>query len=273
MFDIKTVFQAQYPETFKKHPLACKIGVLILKKVWCQKTFEDFVKKYPALNRVELMTAILKELNIGFAFSAEQKEKIPKTGSLIVVSNHSMGIADGIGLISEIYHVRKDVILMQGAVLRDAMGFGENSMEVDNLSGGINIKVYKQVKAHLKKGGVILMFPAGQVAREVGGEIQEGEWNSGFYRFSKATKTPILPMYVRGKNSNFFYFLSRLAKPLSMLWVMPELFHQRGNNIPVFVGDVLPSDYIHQQLESGHSEEAIVKDIRNQSLALDTLKT
>ncbi|NRB39527.1 MAG: 1-acyl-sn-glycerol-3-phosphate acyltransferase [Pseudomonadales bacterium] len=270
MFDVKDVFKAQYPEAFKNHPLACKAGVFLLKKVWRQKTFEGFVQRNPALNRVELMTAILKELHIGFSFSAEQKAKIPKTGALIIVSNHSMGIADGIGLISEIYHVRKDVILMQGAVLRNAMGFGENAMEVDNLSGGINIKVYKQVKAHLKKGGVILMFPAGQVAREVEGEIQEGQWSSGFYRFAKATSTPILPMYVRGENSGFFYFLSKYAKPLSMLWVMPELFHQCGNSISVFVGDALPGDYISQQLDAGDSEEAIVAGIRKKSLGLDS---
>ncbi len=270
MFDVKDVFQQQYPEPFKKHPVACKIGVFLLKKVWRQKTFEGFVRQHPTLNRIELMTAILKQLNIGFAFSCEQKAKIPKTGSLIIVSNHSMGIADGIGLISEIYHVRKDVILMQGAVLRNAMGFGENAMEVDNLSGGINIKVYKQVKAHLKKGGVILMFPAGQVAREVQGVIQEGEWSSGFYRFAKSTNTPILPMYVRGKNSVFFYFLSKFAKPLSMLWVMPELFHQCGNNISVFVGDVLACDYISRQLEAGVSEETIVAGIRKKSLGLDS---
>ncbi len=124
------------------------------------------------------MRAILKELSIGFSFSPEQKVKIPKPGGLIIVSNHSMGIADGMGLLSEIYHVRKDVVIMQGSVLRNTFGLGENSLEVDNLSGGISIKVYKQVKAHLNNGGVILMFPAGQVARKVAAEIQEGEWNS-----------------------------------------------------------------------------------------------
>ena len=269
MFDVKDVFQAQYPKIFKKHPVVCQIGVFILKKVWRQKTFEGFVQQHPTLNRIELMTAILKQLNIAFAFSPEQKAKIPKTGGLIIVSNHSMGIVDGIGLLSEIYHVRKDVILMQGSVLRNTFGFGENSMEVDNLSGGINIKVYKQVAAHLKKGGVILMFPAGQVAREVDGAIREGEWNSGFYRFAKATKTPILPMYVRGKNSTFFYFLSRAAKPLSMLWVMPELFHQCGNAISVFVGDTLDGSYIAEQLDSGLNEGVIIANIRANSLNLD----
>ena len=76
-------------------------------------------------------------------------------------------------------------------------------------------------------------------------------------------------MYVRGKNSTLFYFLSRVAKPLSMLSVVPEMFHQCDKVIPLFVGNEINGSYIGEQLKAGLSEEAIIANIRGVSLDLD----
>lgn len=268
MFDVKEVFQQEYPQTFRKHPVLAYLGVQLLRRVWRQKIFQNYVVAHPSLKRVELMGAILKDLNIQVSFRQSQKQKIPQVGSLIIVCNHSMGVVDGMALLSEVYKVRPDVKIMQGRVLRHAFGLGEHSMEVDNLAGGIDRKVYKSVKMHLSNGGVILMFPAGEVARSDAGEIQEGAWNAGFYRFAKATGTAILPMFIKGGNSRFFYALGKISKPLSMLWVMPELFLHRNENLSICVSEVLSGTYISDQLAAGESEEAIIAAIRDKSLAL-----
>lgn len=267
MFNVKNIFQTHYPDAFKAHPRIANAGAALLAIIWQQKRFSSFAKKYASLGRIDLMAAMLRDLNIRIDITAQELEKIPRSGGLIIACNHSMGIADGLGLITTIYSIRPDVKLVQGGVLRDVFAFGEHSMAVDNISGGIDRKVYKEARDHLKNGGVLLMFPAGQVARKEQGIIQEREWTAGFYRFSKSAKAPILPVYIRGKNSRWFYFLGQYFKPLSMLWVMPEFFKHANKSFPMRVGDVVP--YAEIEVLAAQDEPAFIASMRQKSLALD----
>ena len=173
------------------------------------------------------------------------------------------------GLLSQIYKVRPDVKLIQGSILRNTLGMHELTIEVDNLEGTISQKAYKEVKSHLDNGGAIIMFPAGEVSRYVDGIIQDKSWHSGFYRFAKATGSSILPVYIKGKNSSFFYMLGKIWKPLSMLWVVPELFHHTNQTLPLYIGAVLDSADFEKRRQAGEKEKEIVGWIREKSLSLD----
>lgn len=50
----------------------------------------------------------------------------------------------------------------------------------------------------------------------------------------------LLPEHVAGRNSLFFYSLSALAKPLSTLWLVREMFKQNHNTIDARIGRAVP---------------------------------
>jgi putative hemolysin len=57
-----------------------------------------------------------------------------------------------------------------------------------------------------------------------------------------STRSPILPVYVAGRNSLFFYSLSALAKPLSTIWLVREMFKQSHNTVDARIGRPVPHD-------------------------------
>jgi putative hemolysin len=67
--------------------------------------------------------------------------------------------------------------------------------------------------------------------------VRDGKWNKGFIRFAKDTQSPVLPIHVDGRNSMFFYALSIVARPLSTLWLIHEMFKQNKNTIEFKVGE------------------------------------
>ncbi len=88
------------------------------------------------------------------------------------------------------------------------------------------------------------MFPAGEVSRFGPSGVKDGRWNPGFLKFAQACDAPVLPLYVNGRNSIFFYALSLMAKPLSTLWLVREMFKQADQHVDIRVGHlVYPEQY------------------------------
>mgnify|MGYP006426315017 CR=1 FL=1 len=57
-----------------------------------------------------------------------------------------------------------------------------------------------------------------------------------------STRSPILPVYVAGRNSLFFYSLSALDKPLSTLWLVREMFKQSHKTVDARIGRPVPHE-------------------------------
>jgi hypothetical protein len=80
----------------------------------------------------------------------------------------------------------------------------------------------------------ILNFPAGLCSRKNRGKIADLEWKKSFIVKGIAHKRYIVPIYFKGKNSSFFYNLSKIRTFLGiklnieMLYLADEMFRQRG---------------------------------------------
>src|SRR5690606_25269384 len=62
----------------------------------------------------------------------------------------------------------------------------------------------------------LLVFPAGLVSRKISGEITDLEWKKSFITKSKKYKKDVVPVYIEGRNSDFFYNLARLRQKLKI---------------------------------------------------------
>lgn len=94
----------------------------------------------------------------------------------------------------------------------------------------------------LENEEVVIIFPSGEVSRATPTGIKDKKWKKGFLKFAHRTHSPILPIYIGGKNSKTFYSISALNKKLSTALLPNEMFKQRDNSIEIIIGELIPAE-------------------------------
>jgi putative hemolysin len=112
-----------------------------------------------------------------------------------------------------------------------------------NKHGKSGSESVKMINAQFASDQLTLVFPAGLVSRkQAGGIIKDLEWKKSFITKAKQYQRDIIPVYVEGCNSKFFYNLSRWRKRLGikanieMFYLMDEMYKQRGQKITIYFG-------------------------------------
>lgn len=172
------------------------------------------------------------------------EEKIPATGRYLMASNHSLGGLDGIAFISGISQVRKDIIFPVNDILMNIDNLKEFFIPVNKHgSNADNIRVFNETFASEK---MLLYFPAGLVSRKRRGMVRDLEWKKTFVTKARQHKRDIIPVFMDGRNSNFFYNLANLRTRLGikanleMLYLVNETYKQYDKTIHLVIGDPIP---------------------------------
>ena len=110
-------------------------------------------------------------------------------------------------------------------------------LPVDNMNGKTARDSLHAITDHLQKEGALIIFPAGEVSRLGAKGIRDTRWRNGFLRFASKTGSPIIPLFINARNSMFFYALSVLARPLSTIWLVREMFKQNHNCVDIRIGN------------------------------------
>ncbi|WP_099365280.1 1-acyl-sn-glycerol-3-phosphate acyltransferase [Sphingobacterium sp. 1.A.4] len=220
---------------------------------------------------LDFVDSLLKELDV--EVHLEGVENIPLEDSVIFASNHPLGGLDGVAFMQAIGKYRKDVKFLVNDILL-------NIRNLEPLFVPVN-KVGNQSKAGIAaietayaSDHALLVFPAGLVSRKINGKIVDLEWKKSFINKAKKYKKDIVPVYIEGRNSNFFYNLARIRAKLGlkanieMLYLPDELFSQRGKNIKIRIGKRIP--YTH--FDQSKNERAWAEDVKQQVYAMANSK-
>ena len=216
--------------------------------------FIMYVLRFKKLNRiygqiadkegVEFIDALIKILEIKYEFDEKELKKIPKEGPFIVVSNHPFGGLDGILLIKILSQIRPDIKVMANFLLKKIEPIGEfflavNPSESSNEFypgfGGI-----KNAMQHLKKGGVLCVFPAGEVSGyHENNKITDRQWQYSILKFIKHSKVPVVPVYFGGHNSRFFHLIGRIHPNLQNVRLPSEFLNKKRKLVKVRIGSAI----------------------------------
>lgn len=110
-------------------------------------------------------------------------------------------------------------------------------------SNAENVKIFNDTFASDK---TLLYFPAGLVSRKGNGEIKDLEWKKTFITKAKRFKRDIIPVYIEGRNSDFFYNLANRRKRLGvkgnieMLYLINETYKQLDKTMHIVIGKPIP---------------------------------
>lgn len=206
----------------------------------------DIMYRFRDLKGLDFVDALIKDLNVEVVVEGE--ENIPLSDSVIFASNHPLGGLDGIAFMQAIGRYRKDVKFIVNDFLMNVINLEPLFVGVNKV-GGQSKSAISAVDDAFAADHALLFFPAGLVSRNIDGKIVDLEWKKSFISKSKKYKKDIIPVYIEGKNSKFFYNLSKWRNKLGikfnleMLYLVDEFFAQRGQRVTIKIGKRIP--YTH----------------------------
>ena len=242
MLDINKIIEDKFGAFKRKRPFFSRFIVIpLVRYCFCEKKFNSAKDIALAkLKGIEFVNETLKYFNFKLLIDDKEVENIPKTGRFIIISNHPIGSLDGLALLSTIHKIRPDVRIIANDWLAIIPNIKELLLLVNNIDGNTLREHIQDIYKHLKKDKPLIIFPAGEVSRWSLKGIRDNEWNFGFLRFARATKSPILPIHLKARNSLWFYFLSLVHNKLSSLWLVREMMKQKNKKIKVTIGEIIP---------------------------------
>lgn len=166
---------------------------------------------------------------------------VPKTGGIIVAANHPLGGLDGMALIKAVGDVRKDVRFVVNDVLDNLKNYGDVFVGVNKISS-TSARSLRVMENILNSEDAVIFFPAGLVSRKQKGQIKDLVWKKSFVTQAIDHKRQIVPVYIEGENSKFFYRFANIRKNIGikanieMLFLPDEMFKQKGQTIKIHFG-------------------------------------
>ena len=112
----------------------------------------------------------------------------------------------------------------------------------------------------------VVVFPAGLCARKIGNKLTEMPWKKMFITQARKYERDVVPVHISGHNSKWYFFLSKLSKFLrlkinvGMLFLVDELFRQRGNEFIITFGKPVP----YTTFDRSKTDQQWAVEIRNQ---------
>ena len=190
------------------------------------------------------MVKTLELANYKYVLTDEDKAKIPKTGRLIITSNHPLGGLDGIVLLSAVREVRQDVMMLSNDILAKMPGTKEIFLPIDVFNRKHARKSIMTIKGALEREEALIFFPAGMVSRFRKGKIRDLDWYLGPMKFASKYGTPILPVYLNARNTFLFYFSALFHKAVGALMLPREIFTKKGKILTIKMGPLIPHESI-----------------------------
>jgi len=239
MINVEKLVQDSYPEGLLKKYFSAPL-VSWLRWLFHEKEFLAFETSYPDSRGIEFVNNTLAHFDFHHITDDTSLENIPKQGRVVLVANHPIGSLDGLALLQLVHSIRSDVKIVANQVLSRLGPLAPVLLPVDNMGGNTARMQFKAIQKHLQSEGAIIVFPSGVVSRWSRQGIVDGIWRSGFLHFSQSCRAPIVPIHIQGSCSTFFYVLSLIARKVSTLWLVPEMFKQRGKSIRFTIGRIIP---------------------------------
>jgi putative hemolysin len=188
-----------------------------------------------ALNRLQIHHSILRA----------DLSAIPSVGATVVIANHPFGGVDGLILASIFCSIRKDVKILANNFLGQIEEIRPLLITVDPFGQKATIRkntlAIKRAIDWVKKGGLLVVFPAGEVSHFnwKTKKIEDPPWNKTVGRIIRTTRAKTVPVYFKGRNSLVFQGAG-LLHPLLRTALLPrEMYKKRSTCIHLKIGSTI----------------------------------
>ena len=233
-------------------------------KIFAIRTMEWMTGKLSLLRRIrrfekagvkdglDFWSQALDEMGIEMQTPAEQVDRIPAKGPLIVVANHPHGMVDGMVMAELVGRKRGDFLILTRSLLSGVKEISQFMLPVpfphEEDSFKQSLAMRKTAMEHLKNGGVIILFPAGEVAASETffGPAIESEWNPFTAKMIQRSGATVLPIFFPGQNSRMYLMANLISATMRQGLLLHEVVHSLNKPQAPVVGKPLKSEALKE---------------------------
>lgn len=219
---------------------------------WLPKFVQNYLKNKLHEDEINEIMHELKDVHglefnsrglemLGAKIESVNPHNIPKDQNIILAANHPLGGLDGMAFVKAIGEVRPDVHFVVNDVLKNLKNYGDVFVGINKIKRTSHQSL-RTMESVLNTDETLGIFPAGLVSRKQNEGIKDLSWKKSFVTQAIDHKRLIVPVFIEGENSTFFYRISNLRKRLGinanieMLFLPDEMFKQKGKTIKVHFG-------------------------------------
>jgi len=234
------------------------------------REINEIIKKYGHLKGVPFIEAVLQYFDVKLKLNGEKN--LPVSGQYIFASNHPLGGFDGLMLIKAVSDQMGKSLFLVRDELTKIPPLAELFIPINKF--GDQRRSASLINEAYESESQILIFPAGLASRKIKGKIVDLSWQKHFIQKSVEHHRDVIPVYINGKNSWFFYWLANFRKKIGirinieMFLLSDELFKNRGKTFVISFGKPIPwsrFDHTKSQVEWAGIVKSIVYELSNYS--------
>lgn len=238
---IEEVFKSKNPRMAKMIP---GFVYRFLKRLIHEEGINEFIERYGDRKGLAFADGIVEYLQVTYDVIGE--EHLPEAdGRYIFVSNHPLGGPDGVILISFLGKHYPRLKFPVNDILLNLKNLNDIFLPI-NKHGGMAKEAVTAIEEAYASDAQMIMFPAGLVSRKTKEGIRDLTWQKSFVAKAVQHRRDIVPIFISGQNTNFFYRLANFRKRiglkanLEMLCLPDETFKKRGQHLTIHIGTPIP---------------------------------
>ena len=238
--NIKKVFYEKNPKLARFIP-----GFVFkyLQKIGHEQEMNEFLRAHGNKTNVEFIEAAMADFNI--TLEVEGTKNLPKDEKFIFASNHPLGGFDGLLILKTIHDIYGPTKALVNDILMNIINIKELFIPV-NKHGREGVEFLQRINDAYNSDCQILNFPSGLVSRKIQGQVMDFEWQKSFIVKAKEYKRDVIPMFITGNNTEFFYRLSNIRTKLGikanieMLYLVDETYKHKNKKFKIIFGNPIP---------------------------------
>ena len=185
---------------------------------------------------------------VGITYRVRGEENIDLSKKYIYVCNHPLGGPEALIIGSIFRKIYGDGFTVpSNQILYNLKPLQEFFVPV-SVGGKQGRDIAEKVASMFESGKQVLVVPAGLCARTFKGVVTEMPWKKMFVAQARKYQRDVVPVHISGHNSKWYFFLSWLSRTLKlkfnigMIFLVDELFKQRGNEFVITFGKPIEYD-------------------------------
>ncbi len=226
-----------------------------IKRIVHEDEINSFIMKNGHLQGINFVNKVIEFFNVRIKISGAGN--IQDSGRFVFAANHPLGGLEGMALTKVIVEKYGDVRVPVNDILLKIPNFAPYFSPINK--HGISSKdAIRAFDKNYASDIQMLMFPAGMVSRKIKGKITDLEWKKTFISKAIQHKRDIIPIFVGGKNSKFFYNLGQIRSflgikaNLEMFFLPHEMFKQYNQEIDLIFAEPVPYSFFDKRMTTGN---------------------
>ena len=222
-------------------------------------------------SEVDFASKALSKLNVAYHLHGEALETLPASGPAIVVANHPFGGIEGVIMAHLLKGYRDDVKILANGFLKRIPELRDLFIGVDPYAKADSVTrnrhPMREAVRWLLQGGMLVVFPAGDVSRFHPGKlrISDDKWDASLPRLARMTSAPVIPIYFHGRNTLLFHGLGLIHPRVRTLLLARELLNKRNRCFAVTLGRRITLS----QLQTYSDDNDAARYLRMHTMMLD----